>query len=182
MTRLAVGEGAEYVPLVQRSHELWRQIEAQTRTRLLTQPGGLIISRPGSWFFEGTRELARECGIEHEELSPSELRERFPMFAVDEKTEAYYEPEAGFVRPEEAVRAQLELARRSGAQLRPGERALEWSASEQGVRVVTERARYGAEQLILCAGPWLPALRTSSSSPERTPHELRPRRLCRPVG
>ncbi len=24
MTRLAVGEGAEYVPLVRRSHELWR--------------------------------------------------------------------------------------------------------------------------------------------------------------
>lgn len=158
MTRLAVGEGAEYVPLVQRSHELWRQIEAQTGTRLLTQPGGLIISRPGSWFFEGTRALARERGIEHDELSPSELREGFPMFAVDEKTEGYYEPAAGYVRPEEAVRAQLELARRAGAELRPGERVLEWSASEHGVGVVTERARYAAEQLILCAGPWLPAL------------------------
>jgi sarcosine oxidase len=158
MTRLAVGEGPEYVPLVRRSHELWREIEAQTGTRLLTQTGGLIISRPGSWFFEGTRDLARRVGIEHEELSPTELRQRFPMFAVDEETEGYYEPAAGYVHPEDAVRAQLALARRGGAELRLGERVLDWSASGQHVTVVTDRARYAAEQLILCAGPWLPGL------------------------
>src|SRR5205807_2771009 len=124
----------------------------------LTQPGGLIMSRPGSWFFEGTRALARRLEIEHHELSPAEIRERFPMFAVDEETEGYYEPAAGFVRPEEAVRAQLELARRGGAKLRRGERVLGWSASRQGVTVVTDHARYGAERLILCAGPWLPGL------------------------
>jgi len=158
MTRLAVGEGAEYVPLVRRSHELWREIEAQTGTRLLTQPGGLIMSRPGSWFFEGTRELARRFEIEHEVLSSGDLRKRFPVFAVDEETEGYYEPQAGFVRPEDAVRAQLGLARRDGAELRVGERVLSWSASGQGVDVVTDRGRYAAEQLILCAGPWLPEL------------------------
>jgi sarcosine oxidase len=158
MTRLAVGEGSEYVPLVRRSHEVWREIEALTGTRMLTQPGGLIMSRAGSWFFEGTRELARRLEIEHEELSSAELRERFPMFAVDEETEGYYEPAAGFVRPEDAVRAQLELARRGGAELRPGERVLDWSASEHGVSVATDRARYPAEHVILCAGPWLPGL------------------------
>ena len=30
ITRLAVGEGAEHVPLVRRSHELWRELEAAT--------------------------------------------------------------------------------------------------------------------------------------------------------
>ena len=158
MTRLAVGEGAEYVPLVRRSHELWREIEAETGTRLLNQPGGLILARPGSWFFDGTRELARRLEIEHEELSAVEVRARFPMFAVDEETRGYYEPASGFVRPEDAVLAQLELARRAGAELRSGERVLDWSASGHGVQVVTDRARYGAERLILCAGPWLPGL------------------------
>ena len=158
MTRLAVGEGPEYVPLVRRSHQLWREIEAQTGTRLLTQTGGLIMSRPGSWFFEGTRDLARRLEIEHEQLSPAELRRRFPMFWADEETEGYYEPAAGFVRPEDTVRAQLELARRDGAELRPRERVLDWSASGHGVRVVTDRASYASEQLILCAGPWLPGL------------------------
>ena len=62
------------------------------------------------------------------------------------------------MRPEDAVRAQLELARRGGAELRTGERVLDWSASGHGVSVVTDRARYASEQLILCAGPWLPGL------------------------
>jgi sarcosine oxidase len=158
MTRLAVGEGPEYVPLVRRAHELWREIEAQTGTRLLTQPGGLILSRPGGWFFDGTLERARRFEIEHEVLTPGELRARFPMFAADEQTEGYYEPGSGFVRPEDAVRAQLELARRGGAELRPGERVLLWSASANGVSVVTDRGSYAAEQLVLCAGPWLPGL------------------------
>ena len=30
ITRLAIGEGADYVPLVKRSHEIWREIEAKT--------------------------------------------------------------------------------------------------------------------------------------------------------
>jgi sarcosine oxidase len=116
------------------------------------------MSRPGSWFFEGTRELARRLEIEHEELTPAELRARFSMFAVDDEIEGYYEPAAGFVRPEAAVRAQLALARRAGAEVRLRERVLGWSASGQGVSVITDRAGYTSEQLILCAGPWLPGL------------------------
>jgi len=158
ITRLAVGEGPEYVPLVRRSHELWREIEEQTGARLLTQSGGVILSRPASPFFEATRALARRFGIEHERLSNADLRERFPMFAIDDDTEGYYEPEAGNVRPEAAVRAQLELARRHGAELRFGEHAHDWAASGNGVTVTTDAGIYGAEQLVLCAGPWIPQL------------------------
>src|SRR3954470_20172430 len=44
ITRLAIGEGDAYVPLVLRSHELWREIEARTGRSLLTITGGLWIS------------------------------------------------------------------------------------------------------------------------------------------
>ena len=40
ITRLAIGEGPEYVPLVRRSHELWREMEEQTGSRLLTPVAG----------------------------------------------------------------------------------------------------------------------------------------------
>jgi sarcosine oxidase len=158
ITRLAVGEGAEYVPLVRRSHELWRQIEQETGERLLTQCGGVILSRPASPFFEATRALAHRFAIRHERLSNAELRDRFPMFALDDLTEGYYEPEAGYVRPEPAVRAQLELARRHGAELRLGERVHTWAASAGRVAVTTDAGTYEAEQLVLCAGPWIPEL------------------------
>jgi sarcosine oxidase len=158
MTRLAVGEGAEYVPLVRRSHELWREIERDAGTRLLYQAGGVILSRPGSPFFEQTRALARRFGIEHEILSNEELRERFPMFAVDMETEGYYEPGSGYVLPEAGVRAQLDLARRHGAELRYSERVLSWSASGDGMTVRTDSGTVIASRLVLCAGPWISQL------------------------
>ena len=41
--RQAIGEGEEYVPLVLRSYELWREIEKATGTELLTITGGLTL-------------------------------------------------------------------------------------------------------------------------------------------
>jgi sarcosine oxidase len=158
ITRLAIGEGREYVPLVRRSHELWRTIEADTGTHLLSQPGIVVLAEPASVFLRETRAAAAEYEIEHRDLTNPELRARFPMFAVGEGTEGYLEPEGGYVRAEAAVAAQLGLARRSGAHLKLGERVTSWTASPMGVRVRTAAADYEAEQLLLCAGPWIDEL------------------------
>jgi sarcosine oxidase len=155
ITRLAIGEGREYVPLVRRSHELWTELEAETGGRLLTEAGVVILAHPSSPFLRETRAAARQYEIEHEDLGNAELRARFPMFAVDEETEAYYEPEGGYVRPEAAVAAQLGLARARGAELRLGERVGRWAASVDGVEVVTDAGKYAAGQLLLCAGAWI---------------------------
>jgi sarcosine oxidase len=158
VTRLAVAEGPEYVPLVRRAHELWREIERQTGARLLTQTGGLFLGPPTDPFLVQTRAIAERFGIAHRDLCNAELIERFSAFAVDSATEAYLEPEAGYVRPEAAVAAQLQLARRHGAQLRLGERVQEWSASAGGVAVRTDAGSFQAGHLVLCAGPWISEL------------------------
>jgi sarcosine oxidase len=69
--------------------------------------------------------------------------------------EGYYEPDAGYVRPEAAVRAQLELARRHGARLRLGETVVRWTADAADVRVDTDAGVYIADRLVVCAGPWI---------------------------
>jgi sarcosine oxidase len=155
ITRLAIGEGREYVPLVRRSHELWRELELATGTQLLTRTGIVILGHPSSTFLKETRAAARAYGIEHRDLANAELREAFPMFAVDGGTVAYCEPTAGYLRPERAVAAQLALARRDGARLRLGERVQRWTAATNGVSVTTNRATYSAGQLLLCAGAWI---------------------------
>jgi sarcosine oxidase len=155
ITRLAIGEGREYVPLARRSHELWREIEGESGAELLTQPGVVILGHPSSTFLAETRAAAREYGIAHRDLSNEELRAGFPMFAIDERTVGYHEPEAGYLRPERAVAAQLSLAARDGAQLRLGERVERWTASPGGVTVTTDRDTYAAGQLLLCAGAWI---------------------------
>ena len=158
ITRLAVGEGDEYVPLVRRSHELWREIETESGLTLLSQTGGVVIGGSGSDFLERTRAVARRHGIAHEDLDGAELRRRFPMFATGETARAYYEPEAGYLRPEAGVAAQLSLAAQAGARVRLTEPILEWVASPERVRVRTETGAYDADQLVLCAGPWINGL------------------------
>jgi sarcosine oxidase len=118
----------------------------------------VVLGHADGPFLARTREVAREFGIEHENLGSAELRSRFPMFTGDERTEAYFEPHAGYVRPEAGVNAQLELARRHGATLRLGEVVRDWSASERSVTVRTDRGRLEAGRLVLCAGPWIPQL------------------------
>ena len=155
ITRLAIGEGREYVPLVRRSHELWRELESECGGELLSEVGTVILSTPASAFLAETRAAASAYGIAHADLTRAELRDRFPMFAADEQTVGYYEPQGGYVRPEAAVAAQLALARRDGARLQLGERVASWSAFANGVTVTTDAAVYAADQLLLCAGAWI---------------------------
>jgi sarcosine oxidase len=155
VTREAIGEGREYVPLARRSHHLWREIEQERGVPLLTQCGIVLLAHPSSEFLDETRASARAYAIDHADLSNAEVRSRFPMFTVGDDTVAYYEPGAGYVRPEAAVAAQLELARARGADLRFGERVEAWSASELGVTVTTQADTHQSEQLLLCAGAWI---------------------------
>ncbi|MBI4608020.1 MAG: N-methyl-L-tryptophan oxidase [Candidatus Rokubacteria bacterium] len=166
ITRQAIGEGEEYTPLSLRSYELWREIERETGKELLTVTGGLIISSPTklshhhvSNFFERTVAVAAKYGIPHTLLDAPQIRRRFPQFSVRDAEVGYYEPDAGFLRPEECVRAQLALAEKSGARLALGERATGFSADRgRGVTVRTDRGEYAAASLVLSAGPWLPRL------------------------
>jgi sarcosine oxidase len=158
ITRLATGEGSDFVPLVLRSHQLWREIEDETAAKLLHQTGGLVLGEPDHVFLQRTRSAAAEYGIAHENLSNAELKERFPMFGVGRRTEAYLEPDAGFVRPEAAVEAQLSLARAAGATLLVDEAIVSWSASSTGASVTTRERTLEADELVLCAGAWITKL------------------------
>jgi sarcosine oxidase len=167
ITRLAIGEGAQYVPLAIRSHELWREIEALTGEELLTITGGVVISVPGGRgqhgagdFLATTIAAAQAHGIAHEALDASALAERFPPFALYGDERGMFEPSGGFVRPERAVAAQLRLAREHGAGLRTGERVI--SAGQH--RVVTDAGTYSAETIVLAAGSWLTELRPELAS------------------
>jgi sarcosine oxidase len=165
VTRLAIGEGGEYTPLAMRSHELWRELEQATGKRLLTTNGGLIISSSAKvahchvdGFFANTLAAAEKYGIVHEVLDARDIRRRFPHFKVAADERGYLERDAGFVRPEECVRAHLALAEELGAEIHRGEKVLGFDGSAREVTVTTDRDRYAADRLVVAGGPWLPWL------------------------
>jgi sarcosine oxidase len=168
ITRLAIGEGAEYTPLAMRSHELWAEIHRETGVDLLVACGGLIISNRSeakeshgvAGFLDNTVRAAQKYKIPHEELSAADIRRRFPQFRVADHEEAYFEPSAGYLRVEACIEAQLKLAReRYGAELHTDTRVETYRTVPGGVEVITASgAAYHADQLLVSAGAWLPKL------------------------
>ena len=166
ITRQAVGEGDEYVPFVVRAHDIWRELEAETGESLLAPVGGLVLGRErqSAWhhgqpdFVGRTIAVARRHGIPHEVLAPAEVEARFPQFRLAGDEVGYWEPGAGFLRPERCVAVQLDRARALGAVIRTGETVVRVVPSAQDVRVETDRASYAAGRAVLTAGAWMPEL------------------------
>lgn len=165
ITRLAIGEGEEYVPLVMRSHELWPEIEREAGKQLKFRTGGLVISSETNAsllhvenFFRKTVAAAKRFSIEHEILSATDIRKRFPQFNVADDELGYFEPEAGYLIPEECVRTQIALAANRGAAVHTNEKVLGFTSDGSKVQVRTDRDTYVARELVVTAGPWLPEL------------------------
>jgi sarcosine oxidase len=156
--RQAYFEGAEYVPLLLRAYELWEQLEEETGQELMTLMGGLMIGREDGELVSGSVKSADEHDLPYEMLNAAEIRRRFPAYAPGPETVALYEENAGFVRPEETVKAHLDRADSLGADLRFEEPVLSWEASESGVRVETPVDSYEAERLVISPGAWAPQL------------------------
>ncbi len=153
-------EGAEYVPLLLRSYELFERLERETGRDLMLLCGGLMLGRPDSTTVTGSLRSATVWDLPHEMLNAAELRRRFPTFTPADDEVALFEARAGLVRPEATVAAQLELATRAGAELRFEEPATDWAElpGGAGVRVRTPAGSYTAGHLVICPGAWAPGL------------------------
>ncbi|MNQ59135.1 Monomeric sarcosine oxidase [compost metagenome] len=162
ITRLSVGEGAQYVPIVRNSHRIWRELEELSGESLFQQSGLLALTSSPEFdpndktdFTLRTIGLAQTYGIEHEILSAEQIRQRFPQFAnVHDNAIGYFEPGGGFVRPERCIDVQLKLAEQFGAILYKGETVTAISSNEQGVEVTTNLRTLFANKLVISAGNW----------------------------
>jgi sarcosine oxidase len=163
ITRQAIGEGAEYVPLTLRTYEIFREIETETNTDLLTVTGGLIISNSNTNanlhgnanFIEETVSTAKKFGIKHREMSAQKIGKEFPQFNLDGNERGYFEDETGFLRPENCVAIQLALAEKLGAKICRNEKVSGLKYNSNFVEIITDKGRYSAEKVIISAGAWI---------------------------
>ena len=166
VSRQAIGEGEAYVPLVLRSHEIWRDLEAQLHQTLFTPCGALILSpKEGAAVHHGkenflarTIAAAQRYDIDHEVLDTQDIAKRFPQYLLAGDELGYFEPGAGYVHPELAIGGQLELAQTAGAELHYHERFLGFEERSDHLIVRSDRAEYRCEQLVLSAGAWIQGL------------------------
>ena len=162
ITRRGIGEGETYVPLAVRSHEIWRELEAETGQSMLFEVGSIVISqaddnveRPGrTGFIRRSIAAAQRYGIAHEILGADEIRHRFPNLIPAGDEIGYYEPGGGYLMPERCVAANLDMARRHGATIKLGEIVTAITPDGSGVSIKLGGETIHADQAIVTAGAW----------------------------
>jgi monomeric sarcosine oxidase len=156
--RQAYFEHSDYVPLLRRAYDLWRELEAIREETLFRRVGLLEVGPPDGALVPGVLEAARRHGLDILTLSRSEAADRFPMFRIPDGFEVVLERNAGYLRVEACVLAHLEEARRAGAVLRFDEPAIGWQATKGVVVVRTGSGTYAAANLVICGGAWAGSL------------------------
>jgi sarcosine oxidase len=152
--RKAYYEHPDYVPLVLRAYERWRDLERRQGRTLLTECPCLSIGRPDGELIAGVRQSAERHGLPVEHLDAGAMRRCYPAFHFSDEYVGVLEPSAGFLYVDDCVRAYVAEARRLGATIRDDEPVISWKAEGEGVLVETSASRYMADRLIVTAGPW----------------------------
>jgi sarcosine oxidase len=163
--RTAYHEDPAYVPLVREAWPLWRSLEEESGAAVLTQTGALMIGPAGGELLTGVAAAVRTHGLDHQLLDGEACRRRFPQHRLHPGDEAVFEPDAGFLRPELAIKAMTARATASGATLLTGHRVHAVEPAPDGVRVVLDGRTITARHGVVCAGAWLPGLLPTFAGP-----------------
>jgi sarcosine oxidase len=147
--------GSIYVPFAVESLAGLRQLERDCGVRLFERTGAVYLSATTEGNHARTIADYRDHDRPFEELDGREVTRRWPLISPPPEYAAIYEEAAGALFAERLVGMLHRAARASGAELRFGERLLEWTETPNGIAVITDYARYEAEHLVLCLGPWL---------------------------
>lgn len=172
--RTLYGEGPEYVPLLLEAQHQWRRLEELSGTDLLTLTGGLMIGPAESPFLEHVRASAAEYSLPHDELSVDEARRQYPQHNYLDHDQVIIDPNAGFLRPERAVRAAITVAAHAGARVLHPCNVNAIRPVTGGVEVMSSAGPYRAPKALVTTGPWVLRL-----FPEYSRY-MRPRRLIQP--
>ena len=175
--RLVYAEHPDYVPIMRRGYEVWRELEQALAddgdaTQLLRIVGGLTVGTQESENITGVKRAAKEHGLEFEIIEPSEIRSRWPQFQPRDNMIGGFDPQSGVLFPEKCIGAHLEQAQKQGADLHYNEPVRRWHPDGEGVRVFTDGGEYTADQIVFSAGAWNPAFLSKLKLPLRLERQV----------
>ena len=152
--RKAYFEHPDYVPLLQRAYANWDSLEKETGEQIYHQAGLIYLGQPDSEMLKGVKRSAALYDIPLTIFDKSSAQERFPSFKIPGNFEALFEPDAGFLTPEKAIRLYAEQARKKGAEIHTNEKVIKWNKEGNHIIVSTDKDTYRCDKLIISAGAW----------------------------
>ncbi|WP_077488706.1 N-methyl-L-tryptophan oxidase [Sinomonas mesophila] len=151
--RTAYFEDQEYAPLLRTAKALWRQLEAETGSELLTLAGHLMLG-------EASTEMANvsasidQFGVDASVIPLEEARKRWPQHPFREDDVVVLDREGGYLRPELAVLNAARRAETLGAQLRTYTPVEGIEVRNDGVWVTAGGHSERYDHAVVTTGPW----------------------------
>jgi sarcosine oxidase len=152
--RLGYFEHPSYVPLLRRTYELWRELEAAAGRPFMHITGIVEIGAPDSEVVAGTLRASREHALPHDVMDAAETMRRFPAFRIPNHYRGVFQPDGGFLDVEPSIHAMIGLARQAGAQVETDSHVRGFAADGGRVQIDTADGAIEAKTVIVSAGAW----------------------------
>lgn len=154
IVRKAYFEHPDYIPLLERAYQNWREIEDVSGNKMYHETGIFYTGPSGNAIIENIRSAAHQYHIPLLDSTCNHQIDASAHFSIPPTYEWIYEPHAGFVETQQAILSYVEEAKKMGVVIHEGEEVLEWKMIEGGVEVFTDKATYTCKKIIVTAGPW----------------------------
>ncbi len=168
LIRLAYFEDPAYVPLVREALALWRDLEAATGETVLLVTGAIEAGFSGAPLLVDSWRSSTEHNLTSQRLTAAEANARFPAFNLPGDWDVIFQPDAGALLPEKAIRLFVEGAKAYGANVRLNTRVIAVEPAGDRVQVVLEGGeRIDAGSAVVSTGAWIADLLPDIAAPLR---------------
>ena len=140
-----------YVRMARQALERWRRLESDAGLELLRDVGGLDVGEAT----DASADALRAAGESFDRPTAAEVAERWPLLRFEEGSAFLYQAEGAILRADEAIGAQVRLARAAGAELRERTVVDTIRPLDDGVELLTsDEEVIRAPVAIVAAGAW----------------------------
>src|SRR5262245_22679695 len=154
--RATYGPDRIYVEMVARSLQLWRENELRWGLKLYRRTGVLWMASENDSYEKASVPLLRDARLAVEELSPAEIRKRYPQINSEGVAWAIFEKDAGYLLARRACEAVLEGFLKEGGEYRQmSVTAGVIKAKEMQGLALSDGSALVADRYVFACGPWL---------------------------
>ena len=153
--RASYGPDEIYTRMAVRSLAMWAAFFARSGGELLHRTGVLWMARPDNLYAQQSRETLRRVGVAFEDLSPEEVKRRYPQISAAPDAGAIFEPDSGALMAREAVAAVVEQFVRDGGDYRLAAVRAPKGGGRLSEVLTTEGESIVADEYVFACGPWL---------------------------
>lgn len=165
-------EDPAYVPLIQRAEDCWQELEGESKQKLRVITGALAVGTLGCDQVTRSLEGIGRYNLNVDELSPAQLRARFPQMEFHDDDVGLYDHDGGVIRPELTILSAVTAAAARGARVFENTRVLEVKERKHGVSIRTTRGEREYDEVIIATGAWAPQLAGQVSAGEIQPRKV----------